>query len=171
MNIPNRSLLCMGLGALLLSNPTRAWSSPPPSGPPVHDAVVLTGWLHADDLYMDDISLEVEVNGTVERVAVSEAGRFTVALPADAEATLRFAKPGHLPKEVVVDTRHAAEGDLGGRIRRVRFAVIMEQERHMGGFSYAGPVGTIGFEEGGGCLAVSRDSRLVPPGQPAPIVF
>ncbi|MCB0770168.1 MAG: hypothetical protein KDC00_07160 [Flavobacteriales bacterium] len=139
---------------------TSALAGPPPS-PPVDDAVVLTGWLHVEGHTMTDVSIEVEVNGAYTTAKVSETGRFSVTLPAGAKAKLRFEKPGHLPKEVLVDTRHARNGEAGQRIRRVRFAVIMELERRMAGLTYPGPVGSIGFDQDGGCLAVAHDRRLV----------
>jgi len=139
--------------------------------PDSNDAVVLTGWLHVEDHFMADVVIEVEVNGTFRTARVSENGRFTVTLPADAEATLRFEKPGHLTKEVVVDTRNAQEGLPGHRARRVKFAVIMQMERHMGNWTYSGPVGGLSFEQGGGCLSVHHDRTLVPADRFRPMVF
>jgi hypothetical protein len=156
-----------GLCAILLSLTAASWAA----GPPAEEAVILTGWLHVEDHTMADVVLEVEVNGTTHVAPVSENGRFTVELPANTEATLRFEKPGHLPKEVVVDTRHARDGSAGQRTRRVNFAVIMELERRMGGLTYAGPVGSLSFDEGGGCLAVSHDPKRVPAKRQAPMVF
>jgi hypothetical protein len=155
--------------ALFLTLLTHA--ATPPAGPPVREEVVLTGWLHVEDYTMEDVTVAVEVNGSLHVAPVSGTGRFTVTLPADAEAVLRFEKPGHLPKEVVVDTRHARDGNPGQRARRVKFAVILELERHMGGFTYPSPVGAIGFEQGGGCLAVTHDRTLVPPSNHKPMVF
>ena len=132
---------------------------------------MVTGWLHVEDLTMADVVLKVEVNGTTELATVSENGRFTVTLPAETEAILRFEKPGHLPKEVVVDTHNAQDGEPGQHTRRVKFAVIMHLVRHMGGQRYAGPVGSLGFDDGGGCLAVSHDQKLVPVQRQALMVF
>lgn len=139
--------------------------------PDSEEAVVLTGWLHVEDHTMADVVLEVEVNGTLRTAQVSESGRFTVTLPANTEATLRFEKPGHLTKEVAVDTRHAREGLKGQRSRHVKFAVIMQLERHMGNWTYNGPVGGLSFEEGGGCLAVQHNNVLVPSDRNRPMVF
>jgi hypothetical protein len=72
---------------------------------------------------------------------------------------------------VVVDTHFATLGEPGQRVRRVRFAVVMELERHMAGFRYQGPVGSIGFDQGGGCLAIARDRKLVPARRQATMVF
>lgn len=146
-------------------------SAAPPAPPPADEAVVLTGWLHVEGLTMADVVLEVEVNGTMFLGEVSQNGRFTVSLPANTQATLRFEKPEHLPKEVVVDTRHARDGGPGHRTRRLHFAVIMELERRMGGLTYAGPVGSIGFEEGGGCVAIAHNRERVPAKRQAVMVF
>ncbi|MBK8340191.1 MAG: hypothetical protein IPK99_09495 [Flavobacteriales bacterium] len=151
-----------------------AQAATPPSSPPAADsdeAVVLTGWLHVESLTMRDVIVEVEVNGTTQIAPVSEAGRFTVELPANAEVLLRFEKPGHLSKEVTVDTRYAQDGKAGQKKRHVKFGVIMELERWMGGLTYAGPVGSLGFEQGGGCLAVEHDRELVPAERRSPMVF
>ncbi len=143
----------------------------PPGAPPADEAVVLTGWLHVEDYTMADVVLEVHVNGAVRTASVSETGRFTLSLPADVEAILRFEKPGHLSKEVVVDTRHVRDGSFDQRVRRLKFAVIMQLERHMGNWTYNGPVGSIGFEQGGGCVAVQHDRSLVPADRHKPMVF
>ncbi|MEX1131657.1 MAG: hypothetical protein WEC15_00395 [Flavobacteriales bacterium] len=156
--------------ALLLGFGGKATANPP-IAPPAEDAVVLTGWLHVEDHTMADVVLEVLVNGTIRNAEVSESGRFSVSLPANVEATLRFEKPGHLSKEVLVDTRHAADGSFEQRTRRLKFAVIMQQERHMGNWTYNGPVGSIGFEQGGGCVAVQHDRNLVPADRHKPMVF
>lgn len=155
--------LLLGLGGPTAANP--------PGAPPTQHAVVLTGWLHVEDHTMADVVLEVLVNGTARTAHVSETGRFSVTLPADVEATLRFEKPGHLSKEVLVDTRHVQDGSFDQRTRRLRFAVILQQERHMGNWTYNGPVGSIGFEQGGGCVAVQHDRSLVPADRHKPMVF
>lgn len=145
--------------------------SAPHPGPNSTGDVILTGWLHVEDHYMDDMVVRVEVDGNVRTAPVSTNGRFDIALPADAEVVLRFEKPGHLAKEVVVDTRHASSGQPGKHKRHVRFAVIMELERHMAGFTYHSPVGSIGFDEGGGCLAVVHHREKVPPNRHQPMEF
>lgn len=161
-----------GLLTSLLLPACVALGATPPVTPPANDAVMLTAWLHVEDYTMRDVTVAVEVNGTATEVGrVTENGRFTVSLPADAEVVLRFEKPGHLPKEVVVDTRHARDGEVGQKTRHVKFAVIMELERHMAGLTYPGPVGTLSFDNGGGCLAVAHDRNRVPVKRQVPMVF
>ena len=160
-----------GLLALLLCHAGVLAVATPPTPPPAEEAVILTGWLQVASLSMKDAIVEVVVNGTRQIAPVSEAGRFTVSLPADAEVVLRFEKPGHLTKEVMVDTRHAREGKEGHKRRHVKFGVVLELERWMGGLTYAGPVGAIGFEQGGGCLAVAHDRSMVPAEHRAPMGF
>ncbi len=163
---PMRTLLCTALAAISCS----IVAITPPSGPPAppagtagaNEAVTLTGWLHVQDLNMQDVVVTVRVNGEQLTGTVTESGRFDVALPADAEAVLRFEKPGHLAKEVVIDTRHADAGELGRKKRHVKFAVILELERWMGGLAYAGPVGAISFDKDGGCLTVEHKKEMVP---------
>ncbi len=171
MEMRHNTLLKTSLCAALLINLGLAKAAKPPGLPMDDDAVELTGWLHVEDYTMEDVVLEVEVNGTYQVARVSNTGRCNVMLPADSKATLRFEKPGHLPKEVVVDTRYVHDGDRGARTRHVKFAVILELERFMGGMTYAGPVGSIGFDAGGGCVAVAHDKSLVPAKRHTPMVF
>ncbi len=160
-----------GLVSLLLISTASMEAASPPLSIVAEEAVVLTGWLHTEDYTVHETTVEVEVNGVMQIAPVTLNGRFTVTLPTDAEVVLRFEKEGHLSKEVNVDTRHAQEGEVGQRIRHVKFAVIMELERRMGGLTYAGPVGSLGFDAGGGCLAVAHDRRLVPAKRQAVMVF
>ncbi|MBX2979606.1 MAG: hypothetical protein KF905_09950 [Flavobacteriales bacterium] len=157
-------------GAALLMNAAYAGDEPRPASN-ANAAVVITGWLQANDLSMQDVVLHVEVDGTMRTQGVSENGRFVVSLPADSEVKLRFEKPGHLPKEVLVDTRHADLLEGAGKSRRVKFAVVLELERHMAGYTYAGPVGSLGFDAQGGCLAVSHDRKLEDAPKQKPMVF
>lgn len=134
-------------------------------------AVQLTGWLHADDLHMEDILVEVEVDGLMHYATLSGTGRFTVSLPPDTEALLRFEKPGHLTKEIRIDTRHVQDGGRSDRPRKVHFAVIMEREEQAEGYLFQGPVGSIAFEQGGGCLAVGHHRTFKANDAPKPMVF
>lgn len=155
--------LLLGLPAMLIAG------APPHPG--AADDVILTGWLHVEDHYMDDMIVRVEVDGTSRTAPVSSNGRFDIALPANTEVVLRFEKPGHLPKEVVVNTSNARAGTPGKHKRHVRFAVIMELERHMAGFTYHSPVGAINFDPDGGCLAVVHHRERVPPSRQQPMEF
>ncbi|MCU0319031.1 MAG: hypothetical protein MUE88_02990 [Flavobacteriales bacterium] len=134
-------------------------------------AVMLTGWLHVDDLRMNEITVEVEVDGAIELASVSRNGRFSVELPVGTEAVLRFERIGYQSKEVVVDTRHAHDGPMADEARTVTFAVVLEPERYMGGQIFAGPIARLGFEPGGGCVAVSHTRTLVPARRQTPMVF
>lgn len=168
MNTLNTILAPLGAFALLAT--TSHAMTPPPA--PSDAAVTLTGWLHADDLVMDDITVEIEVAGVVRYASVSGTGRFNVDLPAGTSAILRFEKPGHVTKEVTVDTRNVQDGAFGGeRHRHVKLAVIMEQKRFMAGLTYAGPVGNIGFEPGGGCVAVAHTRTTETVKRPAAMEF
>ena len=167
----NNPALNIGLCTALFLNICTVKAASPPAKVAADEAVVLTGWLHVDDLTMTDVVVEVELNGTVQIAPVSANGRFTVTLPQNTEAVLRFEKPGHIAKEVTVDTHHMQAGGPTQRTRKLSFAVILELERRMGGLTYAGPVGNIGFEEGGGCVAVAHDRSLVPARRNAPMVF
>ncbi len=75
---------------------------------------------------------------------------------------LHFEKPGHVSMEVTVLARHVQRGRPDQRKRKISFAVILEQGRRMGGLTYARPVGIIGFDPEGGCVAVEYDRQLCP---------
>lgn len=148
--------LALHAACLMLAVPHTLRAAPPESPPPAAGAVTLTGWLHVEDLSFRKTSVEVEYGGLIYDVPVSKTGRFDINLPDDLEAVVRFAHPGHLTKEVLVDTRHASQGEPGKHQRKVRFAVILEDEREMTGFDYDGPVGNIGFDKEGGCTVVEK---------------
>lgn len=131
----------------------------------------MTGWLHVVDYSFALTTVEAQVNGTVQYASVSRTGKFSLTLPADAEALLRFEHPGHLPKQILVDTHFAGDGEVGQQTRHVSIAVVLEPERHMAGLDYAGPVGKIAFDQGGGCTAITRERTMVPSRRLKPMVF
>ena len=167
----NKPTAKIALCALLFLNLCTTRAASPPAERPIMDAVVLTGLLHVDDNTNQDAVLRVEVNGVTQIAPVSETGRFELMLPAEADVVLHFELPGHLPKDVTVDTHHARDGDFRQRKRHLEFAVIMEPELPLRGLMYAGPVGAIGFDPGGGCVAISHNKKLVPAKHDAVMVF
>ncbi len=170
MNKLNILLTPLGITALLLATPASAMA--PPASPANEASVQLTGWLHVDDLEMGDVRVSVAVNGSMHMARVSNNGRFDIDLPAESAATLRFEKPGHVTKEVTVDTRNLQDGSFDSQRRRqVKLAVILEQERFMAGLAYTGPVGNIGFEPGGGCVAVEHTRHVAPAKRRATMEF
>lgn len=150
---------CLMLG--VIASPTHAGGPPTPTPGAFAEAVQLTGWLHLEDLTFEYAEVVLEMNGEQYTTRVSKTGRFDVSLPAGTEAVLHFKSPGHLTKDLIVDTRYVNEGEFAEKKRHVRFAVVLELERHLYGFHYEGPVGNIGFEKDGGCMAVEQTRRLV----------
>ncbi|MBL0127265.1 MAG: hypothetical protein IPP83_07345 [Flavobacteriales bacterium] len=167
-----RNTLARSLGLLITVACANQLAIAAPPTRPSPEAVFLTGWLHVEDLTMADVVVTVEVNGVTRTGSVKENGRFDIVLPSDAEVLLRFEKPGHLPKEVTVDTRNVNDGGFADqRIRHIKFAVVLNLERHMAGLTYGGPVGSIAFDAGGGCLAVAHDRTIIPAKRQAIMVF
>jgi hypothetical protein len=160
-----------GMAALMLALGGPVAMAATPGSPPAQEMVLITGWLQADGHNMSDVLLLVEAGDDAKYATISETGRFVVELPANSEAILRFEKPGHVTKEVVVDTRHATGVGGFGRQRKVRFAVVLELERHMAGLTYAGPVGSMSFDQQGGCLAVDHHRNMVPAKDRRTMVF
>jgi hypothetical protein len=162
MNTRSFHLLLAGTSLAL---PASIASAAGPSGPQARHTVVLTGQVVTRDLLADmqDAELWLEAGGRETLVPVSFNGRFSVSVPVGGEAVLRFEKPGHQAKEVVVDTRHALVAVNGVRQRRkVSFGVVLEEDRHMAGLTYDGPVGGMSFDAEGGCLAVQHTRTVVP---------
>ncbi|MBK6628277.1 MAG: hypothetical protein IPJ87_07055 [Flavobacteriales bacterium] len=149
---------------------TAAQADPPPA-PLASTTVELIGWLHVEALSFDQATVEVQVGGSVHTATVSRTGRFDVLLPADTEVLVRFEHPGHLSKEVVVDTHHAERSHDGKGPRQLRMGVVLELEKRMGGLAYAGPVGRLAFDAEGGCVAVEHTRRMTPARRSKAVVF
>lgn len=135
------------------------------------DAVHITGWVHVEDVDFARTKVLLHIRGEEHWVPITPLGRFDIDLPLGAEAVLRFEHPGHLAKEVVVDTHGANAGEYDDGTRKLRMAVILELERLMAGQKYAGPVGNIAFDKDGGCVAVDRTRRMVVGRTNEPMVF
>ncbi|QQR86273.1 MAG: hypothetical protein IPJ76_17045 [Flavobacteriales bacterium] len=135
------------------------------------DAVHITGWVHVEDIGFEKTRVLLHIKGEEHWVPITPMGRFDIDLPVGAEAVLRFEHPGHLAKEVLVDTHGANAGEFEDGTRRLRMAVILELERLMAGQKYAGPVGNIAFDKDGGCVAVDRTRRMVVGRTNEPMVF
>ncbi len=131
-----------------------------PSGPEV---VRVMGRLHNTDGRLDDAVLVVELGGEHCLSAELDAyGRFTMDLPVNSRVLLQFLQSGHLPKEVVVDTHNAMNTPKARREnRKVKFEVVLEEERVRPGHRYERPVGSIHFVNGTGTMKVIHDLRVV----------
>lgn len=162
-------LSALALTCLMGTAPATLRSAP--YTPPTDDAVTITGWVHVEDLGFDNTRVKLEVNGEEHIVPLSPQGRFDINLPVGTEAVLRFEHPGHLPKEVVVDTHDAKAGEFKDGTRHLKLAVILELERLMAGMKYAGPVGNITFDAQGGCVAVDHTRRMIVGRKNEPMVF
>ncbi len=161
--------LLAALAACLV--PFATTQADPPPAPLASGTVEMIGWLHVEALSFDQTTVEVRVGGTVQTATVSRSGRFDVLLPADTEVRMRFEHPGHLSKEVVVDTHYAELGPGGKGHRQLRMGVVLELEKRMGGLAYAGPVGRLAFDAQGGCVAVEHTRRLTPARRNKAVVF
>lgn len=161
----------LAIAALLACTVPAARAAGPVYPASMDEAVVLTGWLHVEDLGFEGTTVGLEVNGVTQAVPVSSTGRIDLSLPAGVEAVLHFSHPGHFTKDVVVDTRFAKVGDPGKHLRHVKFAVILEKDLFREGGTYAGPIGGIAFDPDGGCLAVDHNRKLIVGRKNQPMVF
>lgn len=125
--------------------------------------VRFTGWLHVEDRNVDDLILVVTVDEDRCLYAeVESTGRFTITVPVGSKALLSFLKPGHLPKEVAVDTRNSMNTGKAQRLnRKVKFDVVLEANEQRPGRKYEGPVGSLSFVNGTGTMKVRHDLRVV----------
>lgn len=128
---------------------------------PAGQEVLLTGRLLAADRDASDLVLSVEVEGSCLYAKVTESGRFSIVVPPGSMATLSFIKPGHLTKEVIIDTESAFAGTRAVKHeRKLEFDVVMVPEEKHPGQSFIGPVGSVGFIKGSGTLRVRHAQQL-----------
>lgn len=126
------------------------------------DEVVFTGWLRVEDHNVDDLVLVVEVAESCLYAEVLPNGRFTATVPVGSQARLAFIKPGHLTKEVDLDTRNSMSNSKAARANRtVKFDVVLEPEAKRPGRKYEGPVGSLGFNKGTGSTRVRHTLNFV----------
>lgn len=156
--IRNTVALCLAfIMGLLFSNPATAL---PPTAPEGH--VALTAWMELDGAYSNDIIVEVNVNGTKDWSRPDLEGRVDLLLPSGAVALIHFRKPGHLTKTVSVDTHNLPESATRSKQPAISFGVKLEPVGDKDGLAYAGPVGSIAFDEVSGNMVVVQEQRLVP---------
>lgn len=134
-----------------------------PGAPSSPEVIRITGQLFSTDGQLEDAVLVVELEGAHCLFAELDAdGRFHMELPLNSKVRLHFIQPGHLPKEVEVDTRNALNTPKAEREnRKVKFEVVLESEEQRPGRRYDGPVGTIRFVNGTGTMKVLHDLRVV----------
>lgn len=125
--------------------------------------VLLTGRLHVEDRQVDDLVLVVELDhDRCNYAEVLDNGRFIIQVPVGAEVLLSFIKPGHLSKEVMVDTRNAMRTRKAWRENHiVKFDVELEPMEKRPGRKYQGPVGSLSFVNGTGTMRVKHEPHLV----------
>lgn len=126
------------------------------------DEVLFTGWVRLDDKNAEDVVLMVEVADQCLYAEVHPSGRFMLWVPAGAQAKVAFLKPGHLTKEIELDTRHSMANKKAERDnRKVKFDVVLEPERKRPGRRYDGPVGALGFNKGTGTVRARHTLNVV----------
>lgn len=126
--------------------------------------VVIRGWLFTEDHDMSDAQVVVVLNDeSCVRSVLLKNGRFEFELPVGAKARLFFEKPGHLTKEVLVDTRNALNTARARKLNKtVKFDVVLEGVDEAAEKIYAVPVGRIGFVNGTGTMKVMHHVEMIP---------
>ncbi len=126
--------------------------------------VLVSGRLMAHGIRADERVLVFDADGRcLARTPVAFTGHFRVALPAHAQVTLHFRKPGHVEKVVRVDTRNAVDSAKARRLNRnVHFDVVLVPVVELPDMAYDGPVGSISFVRGSGLMTVRHHERLMP---------
>ncbi|MBK6342800.1 MAG: hypothetical protein IPF41_09475 [Flavobacteriales bacterium] len=126
------------------------------------EEVVFTGWLRVEDRNVNDLVLVVETAEHCLYAEVLPSGRFIVTVPVGSQAKVAFIKPGHITKEIELDTRHSMSNRKAARANRnVKFDVVLEAESKRPGRNYDGPVGTLGFHKGTGTTKVRHTLNVV----------
>ncbi|MBK8499050.1 MAG: hypothetical protein IPL52_09580 [Flavobacteriales bacterium] len=160
-NIP--TLEAVALAAILAIAGLSLIAAPMLATPTAPEEVIFTGWLHVDDNSVDDLVLVVTVDE--DRCLYAEvegSGRFVISVPVGCRAMLSFFKPGHLTKEVEIDTRNSMNTSKAQRAnKKVKFDVVMEAVEKRPGRKYEGPVGSLSFVRGTGTMKVKHDLRVV----------
>ncbi|MCB0773183.1 MAG: hypothetical protein KDB93_07400 [Flavobacteriales bacterium] len=157
--------------ALLLATFTLQPAQAAPPARTASDKLSVIAWLDAANGRMDDIIVEVEVNGVKDWGRPNAEGQVEFQLPADQVALIHFRKPGHITKSVQVDTHHMQDGAYKGKRRSIDFGVRMETESTLPGQVFDGPVGIFAFADGAGDLSVQVDRHVVPATRKQTIVF
>jgi hypothetical protein len=154
------ALMCLGLFAEPGAHCTR------PSGGCGTAVVEVDGWIEAKMERKEHLLVYVEVGDQLLRPSsISANGRFKLAVPAGSEARLHFSLPGHLAKEVVLDSRDMRHTDpcaTGYKPRRLEFGVRLEPDHKAPAQGYDGPVGTIGFTKGTALPKARHHKRYLP---------
>jgi membrane-associated protease RseP (regulator of RpoE activity) len=126
------------------------------------EEVVFTGWLRVEDRNVDDLVLVVETAESCLYAEVLPSGRFIVAVPVGSEARLAFIKPGHITKEIELDTRNSMSNRKAARANsKVKFDVVLEPESKRPGRAYDGPVGSLAFNKGTSSTKVRHTLNVV----------
>ena len=132
------------------------------AGRDFREEVVFTGWLRVEDRNVNDVVIAVEVADQCLYAEVLPSGRFIIVVPAGSQARLAFFKPGHLTKEVELDTRNSMPTRKAARANStVKFDVVLEPEQKRPGRRYDGPVGSLAFNKGTGSTKVRHTLNVV----------
>lgn len=154
----------IALAAVLAVTGLALFGAPTPQSlPDVPDEIVFTGWLHVEDRSVENLILVVTVDEDRCLYAeVEPSGRFTLSVPVGCKALLSFLKPGHLPKEIVLDTHNSMNTSRAQHANhKVKFDVVLEAVEKRPGRKYERPVGSLSFVNGTGTMKVKHDLRVV----------
>ncbi len=156
----NSTYLAALLTALFALLGLLAFAGTPPANAQL---VTISGKLFAGTADLSDALLVVELEEEqCLRSVLLHNGRFEFKVPLGAKARLIFLKPGHLTKEVLVDTRNALNTSRARKLNKnVKFDVVLESTEERKHQAYYGPVGYIHFVNGTGLMRVRHDERLV----------
>ena len=124
--------------------------------------VALTAWMDITDGTLNDIIVEVNVNGVKDWGRPDADGRVDLMLPSDAVALIHFRKPGHLTKTVTVDTHNMRNGSFKGKKHSLSFSVKLDPVADKEDLAYSGLVGTIFFDAVSGDPVIEQDQHLAP---------
>ncbi|MBV6406109.1 MAG: hypothetical protein IT228_07880 [Flavobacteriales bacterium] len=117
--------------------------------------VTFTGAVHMPDQELHAVRMTVSDGSETMDVMLGRHGSYSFHIPVNERVVLTLESPGHITKEVEIDTHGVPEAN-GLFARNVRVAFDLELERQPDDvlLCYAGPVGRISFQ--------GSEGRIVP---------
>ena len=113
--------------------------------------VTFTGDVRMPDQDLHPVRMTVSDGHETMDVVLGRNGAYSFHIPVKERVTLTLESPGHITKEVTIDTHGVPEArGLFARTVRVAFDLELERQPDDLHLCYAGPVGHIAFAENDG---------------------
>ncbi|MBK6627032.1 MAG: hypothetical protein IPJ87_13595 [Flavobacteriales bacterium] len=115
--------------------------------------VTFTGDVRMPDQDLHPVRMTVSDGHETMDVVLGRNGAYSFHIPVNERVTLTLESPGHITKEVSIDTHGVPEASgLFARTVRVAFDLELERQPDEMQLCYTGPVGAIAFTENDGTI-------------------